>query len=347
MSIEAAAGCSGRTGHRDDAPQEGYGEPGTRPTLQPMDLDSEPARPATPMRVVGERTRRLCNAHRSGLLPHRSDPFQIRHGRGAQVDAVRSVELRRHRVEHSLDRSRWSVQGVRLLAPTGRSHHELGHRFRTFSAIGKGGIDRKGDVVISAVLLETSNLLLRIRGEPIQNHHRVEAERSEIFDMLIEIRESATHRFGGRRPIGGGPSVVPQGADRGYNDRCARLEAGPRRDEVDVFFGAELGRETGLDDAEIGEGEASLDREAAARAVGDIGVGNSVNEGGRSFRGLDKIRFEGTGEESRRAARGVDIGRPGSASQRTSDRSRSVQIDPSSRHSRGPAHESRLSPTLH
>jgi len=79
------------------------------------------------------------------------------------------------------------------------------------------------------------------------------------------------------------------------------------RTAADVLFEAEIAGEAALVDDEIGELKGHALRENGAGAVGDVGEGAAVDQGGCALGGLDEVGEEGVGEQRHHGADGVEL----------------------------------------
>lgn len=85
-------------------------------------------------------------------------------------------------------------------------------------------------------------------------------------------------------------AVVLEGAHRRDNDDRVGFQAGHAAFDVEEFFSAQVGTEAGLcDHVIICEMHGHLRGDDGIAAVGDIGEGAAVDEGGRAFQGLYQI----------------------------------------------------------
>jgi len=167
------------------------------------------------------------------------------------------------------------------------------------SAAGEGFGEGEGCVVGLAEVLEGGELFVGVFGEAVDGDDGGEVEAADDTDVFAEIGEAAFEiAF----------ALAADALHGGDEDGGGGDDAGGRGDEVHVLLEAEVGGEAGFVDDVVGEAETHLLGEDGAGAVGDVGEGAAVDEGGCAFGGLDEVREDGFGEERHHRPGGAEVG---------------------------------------
>ena len=104
--------------------------------------------------------------------------------------------------------------------------------------------------------------------------------------------------------VGEGHAAVHlQGADGGDQDHGIRDQAGVAALDVEELLGAQVGGEAGFGHHVVGQLEAQLGGLHRVAAVGDVGEGTAVDDGGRVLEGLHQVGHEGVLEQDGHGAR--------------------------------------------
>jgi len=253
------------------------------------------------LRIVGEGVLGFGDAHgQAGVAPvHKFLEFGA--GCVAEGDAVGAVDLRRDFVELDFVAVGERVDGVRCGAGVANDEVDdgTGEGFRPFAAFGEGLGEGGGDAETVTESAKLGELVRRVVGEAIDGDESRQAEALEVLRMAGEVGEAALEiTF----------TLVAEALDGGDEDGGGWAGAGDAHDDVDVLFGAEVGGKAALIDDVVGEAEADLLSDEARGAVGNVAEGACMDESGRAFGGLDKVREDGVGEEGHHGAGGVEVG---------------------------------------
>ena len=161
--------------------------------------------------------------------------------------------------------------------------------------------------------LEQVDLGIGVGGEAVDGHDAVDAVYiADVLDVALEVDDALLERLevlvGDRREVCA--AMVLQGSNGGDDHGDGWPEAGLAALDVDELLRAEVGAEACLGDDVVGELEGSARGHDCVAAVGDIGEGPAVHEGGRVLEGLDKIGVECVLEQHRHGAVRVKVPRP-------------------------------------
>ena len=98
-----------------------------------------------------------------------------------------------------------------------------------------------------------------------------------------------------------------EGAHGGDDHHRRGLQAGLPALDVDELLRAEIGAEAGLRDHVVAELEAGAGGDHRVAAMGDVGEGAAMDEGGVALQRLHEVGLQGVLEEHRHGARGLDV----------------------------------------
>jgi hypothetical protein len=98
-----------------------------------------------------------------------------------------------------------------------------------------------------------------------------------------------------------------QRPDRGDDDGGGRLQAGLAALDVEELFRAEIGAEAGLRHHVIGKLQRSARRHDRVAAMGDVGEGAAMDEGGVVLQRLDEVGLHRLLEQHRHGAVGLQV----------------------------------------
>ena len=102
----------------------------------------------------------------------------------------------------------------------------------------------------------------------------------------------------GRRVLRGqlgliGAPVEFQGPDRGHDDHCIRPQSRPTALDIQKLFGTQIGAEARLCYHIVPQPQGGLGGGYAVAAVGDVGEGTAVDDGGSPLQRLGQIGADG------------------------------------------------------
>ena len=148
-----------------------------------------------------------------------------------------------------------------------------------------------------------------VAGEFVQGDDDGEAEFLQVLDVAGEVDDAARHGgdvFGGE-VAAGDAAVHLERADGGDDDGAGGGEVGLAAFDVEEFFAAEIGAEAGLGDDDFGEFERELGGDHRVAAMGDVGEGAAVDEGGGAFDGLHQVGHQGVAQQDGHGAVGLQV----------------------------------------
>ena len=99
-----------------------------------------------------------------------------------------------------------------------------------------------------------------------------------------------------------------EGAHGGDDHRRGRRQAGLAALDVEELLRPEIGAEAGLRHHVVGELEAGARRDHRVAAMGDVGEGAAMDEGGVALQRLHEVRLGGVLEQHRHGAGRLDVG---------------------------------------
>ncbi len=123
---------------------------------------------------------------------------------------------------------------------------------------------------------------------------RALADRGDVLDGEVILADAAMHL---ERP------------HRRHHHRGVGPEPGHPALDVEEFLPAEIGPEAGLGDDEVTELQPGAGRHHRIAAMGDVGEGAAMDEGGVALDGLDEVRRQRVLEEHRHRAVGGEVAR--------------------------------------
>ena len=172
--------------------------------------------------------------------------------------------------------------------------------------LGQGYIDPQG----AAFVLHQLQFGLGVGGEAVDGHHTGQAVHlGNILHMAQKIRQAALQGSEvllvqlrlGRTP------VVLQGPDRGHQHHRVGGEAGHAAFDVQELLCAQVGAEAGLSDGVVPKLQGHPGGHHRVAAVGDIGKGAAVDEGGSALQGLDQVGLQGVLQQGGHGPGGLQI----------------------------------------
>ena len=161
------------------------------------------------------------------------------------------------------------------------------------------------------LLVEELDLSLGVVGELVDGHDDRHAVELHVLDVLLQVLKTLVERVEVLLlEIGERDATVhlqrPDGRDQ---DHRVGNQAGVAALDVEELLGAQVGGEAGLGHAVVGQLEGQLGGLHRVAAVGDVGEGAAVDDGGRVLERLDEVRHEGVLEQDRHGAGHLEVGR--------------------------------------
>ena len=159
------------------------------------------------------------------------------------------------------------------------------------------------------IILHRLDLGVGVGIEMVDGDHRRHAELPDVLDVAAEIGAALLHRLDVllAEVFLLDAAVHLHRAHGGDDDRGSRLQPGLAAFDVEEFFGAEIGAETGFGDDIVGElqrGRGGDDRVAAMR---DVGEGAAMHEGRVVLQRLHEVRLHGVLQQHGHGAVGLEV----------------------------------------
>ena len=300
-----------QAGHADDVAEQRHEVAGAGGEDDLADGDLEVLRAAEQGRVVGEGLLGLGDAQGQALVAEPADHAEValrlpapRHVPGAVHGAGDLAHLHLDGLGPLVERAEAAelLLGVlddllgQLDAAVAAPREDLGHGERRPEALGG--------------LAHHLDLLLGVGREAVERHHRRLAEGADALDVLLEV---ADPRLDGRRAgdleLGAvGAAVQLERPHGGHEHHGHGVEAGRLALDVEELLGPQVEAEAGLGHHPVGVGERHLGGDDGVAAVGDVGEGTAVHEGGHALDGLHEVGLEGVLEDHHHGAHRLQIG---------------------------------------
>ena len=147
-----------------------------------------------------------------------------------------------------------------------------------------------------AGLLHQCQLRRRVAGEAVQGHHRRQAiDLRDVLDVPQQIGDASAQ---GCRVLRGqlsfiGAAVELQSPDRGHDHHCIRPQSRPTALDIQKLFGPQISAEARLRHHIVPQPQSGLGGGHAVAAVGDVGEGTAVDDGGSPLQRLGQIGADG------------------------------------------------------
>ena len=171
------------------------------------------------------------------------------------------------------------------------AHHLVRQRLAAGAAHGPVvALDRR-DPHLGATLRHQRALGLGIGGKAVDRHHRRDAVALHVLHMAGQVLHAGRQRVEvlGAEVLPGDAAMHLERADGGHDHRAVRRESGLAALDVEELLGPKIGAEAGLGHSIVGELERGPGRDHRVAAVGDVGEGAAVDEGGVVLQRLDQI----------------------------------------------------------
>jgi hypothetical protein len=134
-----------------------------------------------------------------------------------------------------------------------------------------------------------------VRGKMIDRHHKAQPELLHILDMALKVGQTAFHRLHvlGAEVAFGDAAMHFERPHSGDDHRGIGLEPSLPAFDIEELLRAEIGAETRFRHDHIGELKRRLGRDHGIAAMRDIGEWAALDERGRAFQRLHKVRLQG------------------------------------------------------
>ena len=188
--------------------------------------------------------------------------------------------------------------------------HFPGQFFAALAAVGPHVGQGHVHAVFLAGVGDHLQLGVGIGIELVDGHHGGQAVNlGDVFHMLEQVRQALFQRLQVLLvQVGlGHAAVMLQGAHRGHDDAGVGFQACQTALDVQELLGTQVGAEASLGDHIVAEFQGCGGGLHAVAAVGDVGEGAAVDDGGGAFQGLDQVGLDGILEQGRHGALGLQI----------------------------------------
>ena len=173
------------------------------------------------------------------------------------------------------------------------------------------GADHRRHPLAAGRLDHRLELGLGVGAEAVDADHHRHAVAFHVLEMADEVGRACFHRGDvlAAEVVLGDAAMHLQRPHRRHHHRGVGPE--PRHPALDVeeFLAAEVGSEPGLGDDEVAELQPGPRRHHRVAAMGDVGEGPAMDEGGVALDGLDEVRRQRLLEQHRHRAVGVEVAR--------------------------------------
>ena len=172
--------------------------------------------------------------------------------------------------------------------------------------LGQGHVDPQG----AALVLHQAQLRLGVGGEAVDGHHAGQAvDLGDVLHVAEQVGQAGLQ--GGQVLLAqlglGAAAVVLQGPDGGHQHHRVGLQARQAALDIQKLLRAQVGAEAGLGDHVVPHLEGHPGGHDGVAAVGDVGEGAAVDEGGGALQGLDQVGLDGVLEQGGHGPLGLEI----------------------------------------
>ena len=145
--------------------------------------------------------------------------------------------------------------------------------------------------------------------EVVDRDHRRHAELLDVLDVAAEIGAALLHRLDVllAEVFLLDAAIHLHGAHGGDDDRGRRLQAGLAALDVEEFFRAEIGAETGFGDDIVGELQRRRGGDDRVAAMRDVGERAAMHEGRVVLQRLHEVGLHGVLEQHGHGAVGLEV----------------------------------------
>src|SRR3970282_742035 len=155
--------------------------------------------------------------------------------------------------------------------------------------------NREGSLQLLTAFLYDRDLFVGAGAETVEGDDRGLSQLAHALHVLFEVLEPG----GDRRGVGlgqifpGPPTVHLERPHRRHQDDRRRIESRGAAFDVEELLRSEITAKARLGDRPVREMKRGTGREDAVAAVGDVGEGAAVNEGGYTLEGLHQVGLQG------------------------------------------------------
>jgi len=209
---------------------------------------------------------------------------------GVEIHTVRAVEFARQSLNFLFDRLVQTI-GEPQLAPVIFFHHpqhRLGQPSGSLAALRVMLGHHRLDAQPGAEPDDAVQIGVGIPWESVEGHHRVEAEKADVLDVLGEVAQAA------RRVES---PMISHGARGSHDDGARRLEAAEPAFDIKELLRAQIGRKPRFGNHIVRQFQSHAGGQGGVGALGNIGKGAPVHEGRRPFQGLHQVRMNGVAQK--------------------------------------------------
>ena len=143
----------------------------------------------------------------------------------------------------------------------------------------------------------------------VDGHYRLVAELLDVFDVLGQVGKAplAAGQVGGVELGGGGSAVVAQGAYGGHQYHSGGGQARVAALDVEKLLGPEVGPETGFRHHVVAQREAHAGGQHGIGALGNVGEGPAVDQGGGLLQGLHQVGLQRIAQQNSHGGLGLQL----------------------------------------
>ena len=162
----------------------------------------------------------------------------------------------------------------------------------------------------AAAVLHQLQLRLGVGGETVNGHHTGQAvDLGDICHVLEQVGKAGLQGgqvFTPQLGFGAAP-VVLEGADSSHHHHRIGVEPGQTALNIQELFRAQIGAEAGLSDHIVAHLEGHPGGHDGVAAVGNVGKGAAVDEGGGALQCLHQVGLDGVLEQGGHSSLGPEI----------------------------------------
>ena len=300
-----------QTGHFHDAAADGDDEARAGRQGQAADGDGEAARTAQKFGVVAERILRFRHAHRQFVQAQFFQRRDFRACFGTEVYIGRAVDFLRDGAQLVGDAVVDIIGVGEIVGLVFDGGNDFARQVRAaFAAFAPHFGQRYFHAVFGTGRLNQGEFGVGVGNEAVDGDDHGQAEDGfEVGDVFEQVGQAALQGFEVFRAqlFFGHAAVVFECAHGGDDHGGIGFEAGKAAFDVAEFFRTQIGAEAGFGNGVVGQMQGKAGGGYRVAAVGDIGEGAAVDEGGRAAYGLHQIRLDGVFQKCGHRTVGVQV----------------------------------------
>ena len=200
------------------------------------------------------------------------------------------------------------VGEAEVIGLVAQADHLLGQGDAALAALGPHLAEGHVDAQFPALVLHQLQLGGGVGGEGVDGHHA--GQLIDLCDVLHVLEQVGQALLQGLQVLVvqlrlGHAAVVLQRPNGGHDDHGRGLQ--PRQAALDVqeLLGAQVRAEARLGDGVVRQPQGHLGGHDGVAAVGDVGEGSAVDEGGGALQGLDQVGLQRVLQQRRHGALGL------------------------------------------